>query len=118
MPLAAVCAIFLYISYLLPVAAGLLVYRRSWNQMGPFDLKGWYPPIAVICVLGCFVLIYIGVQPPNDQALSVLKGAIVTGLFVWFGLERKRFVGPPIGEAIAKRQVEIANAEHEVGESV
>ena len=116
--IAAVCAIFLYISYLLPVAAGLLVYRRSWNQMGPFDLKGWYPPIAVICVLGCFVLIYIGVQPPNDQALSVLKGAIVTGLFVWFGLERKRFVGPPIGEAIAKRQVEIANAEHEVGESV
>ena len=114
--IAAVCAIFLYVSYLLPVAAGLAVYEKSWKKMGPFDLKGWYRPIAVVCVLGCLVLIYIGVQPPNDQALTVLKGSVIVGLIVWFGLERKRFAGPPLGEAIIRKQADIANAEHEVGE--
>ena len=114
--IAAVCAIFLYVSYLLPVAAGLAVYRRSWTKMGPFDLKGWYPPIALVCVIGCLVLIYIGVQPPNDQALKVIVGAAILALIVWFGLERRRFAGPPIGEAITQRQNAINNAERNIGE--
>lgn len=109
--IAAVCAIFLYVSYLLPVAAGLVVYRRSWTQMGPFNLKGWYPIIAVACCLGCLVLIYIGVQPPNDQALKVIVLAMVAGSAIWFLSERRRFSGPPVGDAIAKRQTEIESAE-------
>ena len=114
--LAAVCAIFIYVSYLLPVAAGLFGYRRSWTKMGPFDLKGWYPVIAVVCIAGCVVLIYIGVQPPNDQALKVIIGSAIVALVFWFGLERKRFAGPPIGEVIVQRQASIAAAEQEVGE--
>jgi len=30
---------------------------------------------------------------------------------VWFGFERRRFKGPPIGDEVAKRQAAIAAAE-------
>jgi hypothetical protein len=36
---------------------------------------------------------------------------------LWFGLESRRFKGPPIGAEIARRQAEIAAAERAVGES-
>jgi hypothetical protein len=64
------------------------------------------------------VLIFVlGIQPPNDWALYITVGfLIVTGL-VWFGFERGRFQGPPIGDQVAKRQAEIAAAERAVGET-
>jgi len=112
--LAAVCAIFLYVSYLLPIGAGLLAYRRKWTTMGPFNLGALFPLIAVGCVLGCLVLIFIGIQPPNDIASRVLVVSVVLALAVWFGLEKRRFAGPPTGAAIATRQAEIAAAEQAV----
>jgi amino acid transporter len=112
--IAAVCAIFIYVSYLLPVAAGLVAYRRKWTQMGPFNVGNWYPPIAVLCIVGCVALIYIGIQPPNDKALQILIGTVIVTACVWFGLERRRFQGPPIGEKIAELQVAIDAAEHAV----
>lgn len=115
--IAAVCTMFLYISYLLPVAAGLFAHRRSWVKMGPFDLGAFYKPIAVLCIVGCAVLIFIGIQPPNDQALTVTIAALVLAAAVWFGFERRRFAGPPIGERAGARAAEIAAAERAVGEA-
>jgi hypothetical protein len=37
-------------------------------------------------------------------------------VIVWFGLERRRFQGPPMGEMIKRRQAEIAAAEAAIGE--
>ncbi len=115
--IAAVCTMFLYISYLLPVAAGLFAYRRSWVRMGPFDLGGLYRVVAVLCIVGCGVLIFIGIQPPNDQALTVTVAALVVAAAVWFGFERRRFAGPPVGDAARARQASIAAAERAVGEA-
>ncbi len=115
--IAAVCAIFIYLSYLLPVAAGLFAFRRTWTHMGPFQLGSWYPPVAVLCIVGCAVLIYVGVQPPNDKALYVIIAAAILAPILWFGLERKRFSGPPTGESIDKRQAQIALDEKAVGEA-
>ena len=64
----AVCTIFLYISYVVPTALGALAYGRSWTRMGPWDLGRWYRPLAVVNVVGCLLLIAIGMQPPNDRA--------------------------------------------------
>ena len=36
---------------------------------------------------------------------------------LWFGIENRRFQGPPIGDAIAKRQAIIAAAEKAVGQT-
>ena len=50
--IAAVAAIFLYISYVLPTALGLVAYGRRWTMMGPWNLGRWYRPLAAISVLG------------------------------------------------------------------
>ncbi|WP_284257966.1 amino acid permease [Acidocella aquatica] len=114
--IAAVCVIFLYISYLLPIIAGLIAYRRSWTVMGPFDVGKMYPVFAILAIIGAAVLLYIGVQPPNQQALTVTLGVIGLTVIVWFGIERRRFQGPPVGDMIKRRQMEIKAAEAAVGE--
>jgi amino acid transporter len=93
--IAACCAVFLYISYVLPIAAGYLAYGRTWTKMGPWHLGKWYRPLAAVSVIGCVGLIIIGVQPPNAIALKIIGAAVVLMLLAWFGFERKRFQGPP-----------------------
>jgi hypothetical protein len=45
--------------------------------------------------LGCGLLIVIGVQPPNEQALWTVGGFIGLLVVAWFGGVRSRFAGPP-----------------------
>jgi amino acid transporter len=111
-----VCTLFLYISYVVPTALGLIAYQRSWTTMGPWDIGRWYRPLAVVCVLGCALLIVIGVQPPNDKALWIIGGSVAVLTLVWFSCERRRFQGPPQGATIQQRQAEIAAAEKAVGQ--
>jgi amino acid transporter len=89
-----VCVIFLYLSYLIPVALGFWAHGRHWNQMGPWSLGSAYKPVALLCVLGCLVLLYLSLQLP--KALTITVGSLVVAGGVWFGLERRRFQGPPI----------------------
>ena len=63
------------------------------------------------------IIFYIGVQPPNDWALEITVGFLVLTAIVWFGFETRRFQGPPIGDAIARRKEQIAAAEAAVGEA-
>ncbi len=93
--IAAVCAVFLYISYVLPAAAGFLAHGRSWTQMGPWHLGAWYRPLAALAVLGCVGLIVVGMQPPNEQAVWIVGGGVLLMAGIWFGFERHRFKGPP-----------------------
>jgi amino acid transporter len=93
--IAAVCVIFLYISYILPIGAGFLAHGRTWTRMGPWQIGWLYRPLAVFSALGCLLLIVIGMQPPNEQAVKIVGAAVVLLVLVWFGLERKRFKGPP-----------------------
>jgi amino acid transporter len=90
-----VCALLLYTSYVLPAALGMFAYGRTWTEMGPWDLGRWYRPLALVCVLGCVGLFIIGVQPPNDKALTIMVGFVgVLGVW-WFAVARRRFPGPP-----------------------
>ena len=60
-------------------------------------------------------------QDWHPAALQILInyaiGLLVLLLVIWFGFERKRFQGPPIGDMIARRQAEIRAAELAVGEA-
>ncbi len=91
----AVCVIFLYLSYVLPTALGVLAYGRAWRRMGPWDLGRWYRPLAVVSVLGSGGLVAIGVQPPNEWSVVVLGAAVALLVLGWFGVARWNFAGPP-----------------------
>ncbi|WP_284947173.1 amino acid permease [Acidisoma cladoniae] len=110
--LAAGCAVFLYISYAMPVAAGFFAEGKTWTEFGPFRLGALSKPFAIITVLGSIILLFIGTRPPNDILDNYAIGCVVLLILGWFLLERRRFKGPPIGEAaVRQRQAEIAAAE-------
>jgi amino acid transporter len=112
-----VTSIALYLSYAMPIAAGLLAYGNKWKQMGPWDMGPMFRVVAVLCIAISLFIFWIGVQPPNDLALKVLIALLIITALLWVGLEMRRFKGPPIGdEAVAQRQGEIAAAEKAVGE--
>ncbi len=94
--LAVGCAVFLYISYIMPTAAGILAEGKTWKHKGPFNLGGLSKPIAVLAVLGGGFLVFVGVQPPNEKVLYVTIAMFVVMAVFWFVFgESKRFKGPP-----------------------
>lgn len=111
--------IFIFLSFVLPIALGFLAIGTSkWPTMGPWNMGvGAYKLVAVLAVISMAIIFYIGVQPPNDWALEITVGFLILTAIVWFGFENRRFQGPPIGDAIAKRKEQIAAAEAAVGEA-
>ena len=105
--------IFLFFSFVIPIALGLFTYGSSkWPQMGPWNLgRGVFSLFAILSIVAMIVIFVIGVQPPNDMALRITIGFLILTAIVWFAFENRRFQGPPIGDMIAKRQVAIAAAE-------
>jgi len=91
-----VCTIFLYISYVLPIAAGLLAHGGSWRRFGPWHVGIWFRPLALASLLGCSVLILVGMQPPNEASLPVVAGMGLLLCVAWFAVMRTRFPGPPV----------------------
>jgi amino acid transporter len=91
-----VCTILIYVSYLLPISAGLRAFGRSWKRFGPWQLGAWFRPLALAGLLGCSTLIVVGMQPPNQTALPVVAGMAALLVAAWFGGMRGRFGGPPL----------------------
>src|SRR5262249_26988894 len=74
----AACTIFLYISYVIPTTLGLFAYGRSWTRMGPWRLSALgFRVLSVLSMLGCGLILVIGVQPPNEKNLWIVLGALV-----------------------------------------
>jgi len=112
------CAVFLYLSYLMPVAAGLRAEMQgTWTTKGPFQLGAASKIVAVLAIIGCALLIFVGVQPPNEKVGYLIVGMLIAMVIIWAAFEARRFKGPPIGDMIAKRQAEIMAAEKAVGET-
>lgn len=94
--LSTACAVFLYVSYVLPVAAGLVTEGGRWQRKGPFDLGPWSRVVAVMAVAGGLTLVWVGVQPPNGKVLVLLVGlGAFLAVYWWLLGERGRFRGPP-----------------------
>lgn len=114
----AVTSIALYVSYAMPIMAGGLAFGTRWKDMGPWNIGPVYRLIAMACGAIALVIFYIGTRAPNDKALLFFGWIAVITAVVWFGLERRRFQGPPISEEqVALRQAQILAAEKAVGEA-
>jgi amino acid transporter len=94
--LSTACAVFLYLSYVAPIAAGLLAEGHRWQRKGPFSLGRASKACALAATLGALLLTLVGVQPPNDQVLWLIAALLaLLGLMWWPLKERHRFQGPP-----------------------
>ncbi len=109
--LATGCAVFLYLSYVMPVVAGLFAEGKTWTEKGPFNLGTWSRPNAVLAMIGAIVLAITGFFPPNEKVFYLTIVMIVVMILVWAALESKRFLGVPTGDKIAERQRMIAEVE-------
>ncbi|MGQ0442943.1 MAG: amino acid permease [Methylophilaceae bacterium] len=97
------CAVFLYISYIMPTAAGFFAEGNSWKHKGPFDLKGLSKPVAILAVLGGSVLVFVGMQPPNLKVFYLVIAMLIVMAVFWFLLgEKNRFQGPPAMDSSMK----------------
>lgn len=109
--LATGCAVFLYLSYVMPIGAGLLAEGKTWTEKGPFNLGSWSKPNAILAVLGGIVLAITGFFPPNERVFYLTVGMVVLMVVLWYGFERNRFEGVPTGDKIKERQKLIAEIE-------
>ena len=82
--LAVGCAMFLYISYALPIAAGLVAEGKTWTEFGPFRLGVWSKPIAVLSLdrrrPRCLCRHPAAVRHPDqlrDRAVRIAPGDLV-----------------------------------------
>ncbi|MFZ5792081.1 MAG: amino acid permease [Pseudomonadota bacterium] len=114
--LSTACAVFLYVSYVMPILAGLFAEGKTWTKKGPFDLGSASKPVALLAVIGCIILIVVGIQPPNEKVGYLLVAMAIALPVIWFAVERNRFAGPPLTEeAVRARQAEIAKEEAALG---
>ena len=109
--------IFLFLSFTVPIALGFFaIGTDKWPTMGPWNMgKTLYRLFAALSVLGMILIIFIAVQPPNGNVLWITLAFLVLAAILWYGFENKRFQGPPVGDAIKKRQAEIAEIEKKFG---
>ena len=116
------CAMYLYMSYGMPVLSGLLAEGKTWTTFGKFRLGGLSKLFAVIVVLGVIGIIIGGhafVPSVGDfGAAGFVPGLVyyTVGFYailtvLWFAVIGKTFKGPPMGAEIAKRQAAIAAQE-------
>jgi amino acid transporter len=108
--LAAGCAVFLYLSYIMPVAAGFFAEGKSWTEFGPFRLGIFFKPLALAGMVGVAILCYLGVQPPNEILINCAAGLCLLLIFGWFFFERRRFTGPPVADLTGNRSSNRTNA--------
>ncbi|MBN8657321.1 MAG: amino acid permease [Anaerolineae bacterium] len=94
--LAVACAVFLYISMVMPVAAGLLAEGGAkWKEKGPFNLGGLSKPNAVLATIFGITLAVSGFFPPNEKVFYFTIVFVVALLAFW----SKKFA--PIGIVVA-----------------
>jgi amino acid transporter len=117
--LSAGSAVFLFISYAMPVAAGIFAEGKTWTEKGPFQLGMWSKPFAVAAVIGALILAYVGIQPPNQKVIYVILGLLAVLMLIWYGAGvRKSFAGPPVGNLSKERREKIVGLETQLEENV
>jgi amino acid transporter len=110
--LAVACAVFLYISMAMPIAAGFLAEGGpKWPEKGPFNLGRFSKINAVIAVVSAVVLAITGFFPPNEKVFYLTVAMVIIMPIIWYAFERNRFEGVPEGDKIKERQKMIADIE-------
>ena len=88
------CAVFLYLSYLMPIGAALKSESAGgWKNKGPFNLGGASMLVAALAIIGCAILIYVGVQPPQEKVGYLIAIMILALIGFWQSMEGRMPIG-------------------------
>jgi amino acid transporter len=88
------CAVFLYLSYLMPIAAAMKAEMAgNWKNKGPFNLGGASIPVAALAIVGCAILIFVGVQPYNQKVGYLIVLMILAMIAFWQSMEGRLPMG-------------------------
>ncbi len=109
--LATGCAVFLYISYIIPVTAGFFAEGKTWKEKGPFNLGVWSKPVAIASAVGVGLLTLTGFFPPNIRVFYLTVAMVIILPIIWVAGVRNTFEGVPQGDKIKERQKMIAEIE-------
>lgn len=92
-----IATVSLYISYGLPIAAGLHARSRGkWHTKGPWNLGHFSTVIAVVAMLWITFITSVFLLPPNDQAAWVVLTLLVLLGLSWYFSVRHSFAGPRV----------------------
>jgi amino acid transporter len=112
--LAVACAVFLYLSMVMPIAAGLRTEgTEKWKEKGPFNLGGMSKANAVLAIIFGITLAITGFFPPNEKVYYFTIIFVVALLGLWS--RRTAIVGvvlAVIGLALSFFKVSEANVMH------
>ena len=82
--LAVACAVFLYLSMVMPIAAGFLAEGTAkWKEKGPFNLGGLSKANAVLAVIFGILLAISGFFPPNEKVFYFTIVFVVALMATW-----------------------------------
>ncbi len=82
--LAVACAVFLYLSMVMPIAAGLRAEGTAkWKEKGPFNLGGLSKANAVLAIIFGITLAITGFFPPNEKVYYFTLFFVVALLGLW-----------------------------------
>ena len=89
--------IFLFLTYAIPVIlGGLALGGRLWPAPGKWSIGVVPFKILSATVAGLLLFIlYLGVQPPNQWALTVLIATIALLSVLWVTVQKRTYKGPP-----------------------
>ena len=92
------CAvIFLFLTYAIPlVLGGFALGGKKWPQPGKWNI-GVIPfkILSGVVAMALLLITYIGIQPPNQWALTVLIATLGLLTTLWFTIQRRTYKGPP-----------------------
>jgi hypothetical protein len=86
--------VFLYLSYLMPIGAAMKAeLAGNWKNKGPFNLGGSSILVAALAIIGCAILIFVGVQPPQEKVGYLIVMMILAMIGFWQSMEGRMPVG-------------------------
>jgi amino acid transporter len=91
-----IAVIALYVSYGLPIAAGLYARSQGRWERGPWHLGKWSRLVATVATVWVAAITVVFILPPNEQAGGAMVASAVTLMVIWGGFIRKRFTGPKL----------------------
>jgi amino acid transporter len=87
----------LYVSYALPIALGVVSrVRGRWHKFGPFHLRSFGLPIAILAVIWSLAVVIVFALPPNVTFGVVIVGVVAVVVLAYPIVIRGRFQGPRV----------------------